>query len=60
MNACFEAAQGVYAEITAANPTFKKIYESQLAFKRDAYAWAQLSEFNYDYYMISQQAAGKL
>ena len=27
LNACFEAANGVYAEMEASNPAFKKIWE---------------------------------
>ncbi|MGB8813842.1 MAG: TRAP transporter substrate-binding protein [Paracoccaceae bacterium] len=60
LDACYKAAQEVYAEITAANPAFKKIYESQLAFKKDAYVWAQLSEYNFDTFMMIQQRSGTL
>jgi len=60
MDACFQAATEVYSEINASNPAFKKIYDSQFAFRNDAYGWWQLSEFNYDYFMMRQQAAGKL
>ena len=41
-------------------PMFKKIYEDQLAFKKDAYLWMQLSEYTYDTFMMIQQRAGKL
>jgi len=60
MTAAFEAANATYAEIMATNANFKKIYESQQAFKRDAYLWAQIAEYNYDVFMMSQQQAGKL
>ncbi|HEX9859057.1 MAG TPA: TRAP transporter substrate-binding protein [Paracoccaceae bacterium] len=60
LDACYKAAQEVYAEITATNPAFAKIYESQLAFKRDAYVWAQLSEYNFDTFMMIQQRNGTL
>ncbi len=49
-----------YAEISATNAAFKKIYDSQQAFKRDAYLWAQIAEYNYDVFMMTQQQAGKL
>ena len=39
---------------------FKKIKDSQDAFKRDAYLWAQIAEYNYDTFMMVQQQAGKL
>ncbi len=58
--AAFEAAQTTYAEIGATNATFKKIKDSQDAFKRDAYLWAQIAEYNYDVFMMTQQQAGKL
>jgi TRAP-type mannitol/chloroaromatic compound transport system substrate-binding protein len=60
MSAAFDAAEAVYAEISATNPAFKKIYDSQKAFKADAYLWAQIAEYNYDVFMMGQQQAGKL
>ncbi len=60
LDACMVAANEVYAEISAANPMFKKIKDSQDAYKRDAYTWAQLSEYNMDTFMMIQQNAGKL
>ena len=58
--AAYEASTSTYAEISAANPTFKKIYDHQLAFKKDAYLWAQLSEYTFDTFMMIQQRANKL
>ena len=60
MNAAYDAAVATYAEISATNAPFKKIYDSQQAFKRDAYLWAQIAEYNYDVFMMAQQQAGKL
>jgi len=60
MQACFEAANSTYAEISASNPAFKKIYDSQMAFRKDAYLWAQIAEYTYDTFMMIQQRAGKL
>ena len=60
LSAAFDAAQATYAEIGATNATFKKIKDSQDAFKRDAYLWAQIAEYNYDTFMMVQQQAGKL
>jgi TRAP-type mannitol/chloroaromatic compound transport system substrate-binding protein len=60
LDASYKAALEVYAEINAANPTFKKIYENQLAFKKDAYLWAQISEYTYDTFMMVQQRNGTL
>ena len=60
MVAAYEASISTYAEISATNAPFKKIYDSQQAFKRDAYLWAQIAEYNYDVFMMAQQQAGKL
>jgi TRAP-type mannitol/chloroaromatic compound transport system substrate-binding protein len=60
LSAAFDAAQATYAEISATNAPFKAILESQNAFKRDAYLWAQIAEYNYDTFMMVQQQAGKL
>jgi TRAP-type mannitol/chloroaromatic compound transport system substrate-binding protein len=60
MEAAFAAATETYAEISAINPMFKKIWDSQSAFKGDAYLWAQIAEYNYDTYMMTLQQAGKL
>ncbi len=51
---------GIYGEISANNQYFKKIYDDQTAFKRDAYLWMQLSEYTFDTFMMIQQRAGKL
>lgn len=58
--ASYEAAKETYAEISAKNPMFKKVYDHQLAFKKDAYLWMQLSEYTFDTFMMIQQRAGKL
>jgi TRAP-type mannitol/chloroaromatic compound transport system substrate-binding protein len=60
LSASYEAAKSTYAEINAANPTFKKIYDHQLAFKQDAYLWAQISEYTFDTFMMIQQRNGTL
>jgi len=58
--ACFAAANDTYADITASNAGFKKIYDSQMAFRKDAYLWAQVSEYTFDTFMMIQQRNGKL
>jgi TRAP-type mannitol/chloroaromatic compound transport system substrate-binding protein len=60
LDASYAAALGVYAEINAKNAGFKKIYDNQLEFKKDAYLWAQISEYTYDTFMMTQQRNGKL
>ena len=60
LSACFDAANATYAELSAKNPTFKKIFDSQVAFRKDAYLWAQISEYTFDTFMMLQQQGGKL
>ena len=60
LSACFDAANGVYAEITATNAPFKKIWDSITAFRKEHYLWAQVAEYNYDTFMMIQQRNGKL
>jgi len=55
MEACFAAAKDLYAELGAANPTFKKVYDQMMAFRNDAYLWAQFSEYQFDTFMMTQQ-----
>jgi TRAP-type mannitol/chloroaromatic compound transport system substrate-binding protein len=52
MDACLKASLELYAEESAKNPDFKKIWENLLAFRNAGYDWWQVAEFNYDNYMI--------
>ncbi|SMF39435.1 TRAP-type mannitol/chloroaromatic compound transport system, substrate-binding protein [Xaviernesmea oryzae] len=60
LEASYKAAQEVYAEITGKNAAFKKIYDSQQAFKKDGYLWNQIAEYSYDAFMMVQQRKGTL
>jgi len=60
LSAAFDAAKATYDEVSATNATFKKIKDAQDAFRRDAYLNAQIAEYNYDVFMMSQQQANKL
>ena len=55
LEASYKAAKETYEEISAQNPTFKKIYDHQLAFKKDAYLWMQVGEHTFDTFMMIQQ-----
>ncbi|MDS4026048.1 MAG: TRAP transporter substrate-binding protein [Candidatus Contendobacter sp.] len=44
MKAAYEAAQKIYAEESAKNPDFKKIYDSQQAFQQISDIWMGLAE----------------
>jgi TRAP-type mannitol/chloroaromatic compound transport system substrate-binding protein len=52
MEACLKAANEVYAEISATNADFKKIWDNIQAFRNDGYLWWQVAEYNYDSFMI--------
>ncbi|WP_037077296.1 TRAP transporter substrate-binding protein [Neorhizobium vignae] len=60
LEACYKASLEVYKDISASNETFKKIYEDQVAFKKEGYLWMQLSEYTFDTFMMIQQRSGKL
>ena len=60
MEASFEAANETYAELSGANPDFKKIYDAVVAYRADAYLWFQVSEYTYDTFMMTLQRAGKI
>jgi TRAP-type mannitol/chloroaromatic compound transport system substrate-binding protein len=51
LNAAFKAAGEVYEETAAANPRFKKVYESWRAFRGEQNLWFRVAEQNYDSFM---------
>ena len=55
MEACFAAATESYAEIGAKNAAFKKIHDSMMAFRADAFLWEQVSEATFNNFMMAQQ-----
>jgi TRAP-type mannitol/chloroaromatic compound transport system substrate-binding protein len=52
MEAAYKAAGEIYAEVSATNPDFKKIYDSVVASRSDQYLWWQVAEYTYDTFMI--------
>jgi TRAP-type mannitol/chloroaromatic compound transport system substrate-binding protein len=52
LEACLKAALEVYAETSAANADFKKVYDNINAFRSDEYLWWQVAEYTYDTFMI--------
>ncbi len=52
LTACYQAATEVYAETSAQNADFKKIYDHMAAFRGDQYLWWQVAEYGYDAFMI--------
>ncbi|MBL8789291.1 MAG: TRAP transporter substrate-binding protein [Rhizobiales bacterium] len=60
MEAAYNAAKQAYGEIGAANAPFKKIHDSMMAFRADAYLWQQVSEATFDTFMMGQQRKKQL
>jgi TRAP-type mannitol/chloroaromatic compound transport system substrate-binding protein len=60
LEASFNAANEVYAGLTAKNETFKKVYESQMAFRKDGVLWDRVAENTYNNFMARQSAANKI
>ena len=56
MDACFNAANELWTEISAKNPEFKKAIEAMIASRNDQYLWWQVAEFTYDNFMIRARA----
>ena len=52
LEASLKASNEVNAETSAANPDFKKIWESQLAFRNDENLWWQVAEYTFETFMI--------
>ena len=53
MDACYKAAQELYAETSAKNPEFKKIYDDYKKFMADQNLWFRVAEGAYANYMYS-------
>ena len=58
MEACLKASNEVNAETSAANASYKKVWDSIVAFRRDEYLWWQVAEYGYDSFMIRSGARG--
>ncbi len=52
MEASLKAALEVYAEISAKNADFKKVWDAMLAFRNDEYLWWHVAEYTYDDFLI--------
>ena len=60
LTASFDAANEVYAELSAENEWIKTQYEAMLEFRNDWYLYAQTAEYTFDTFMMIQQRNGKL
>jgi TRAP-type mannitol/chloroaromatic compound transport system substrate-binding protein len=57
MNACYAAANEVYAEESEKNPKFKKVYDSWKKFRDDQILWFRVAEQNFDSFMATADQA---
>jgi len=52
LEACYSAANEIYADLSKSNPHFKKMYESLSAYRNETLAWQQVAELSYDSFMM--------
>ncbi len=52
LEACYKAANEIYAGLSNTNPHFKKMYESLTAFRSDSLLWMQVAELGFDSFMM--------
>jgi TRAP-type mannitol/chloroaromatic compound transport system substrate-binding protein len=52
LEACYNAANGIYADLSKTNPHFNKLYTSLSAFRNESLAWNQVAELSYDSFMM--------
>src|SRR5450759_2394523 len=52
LDASFKATNELFAEVSAKNEKFKKLYDSMIEFRNEQYQWDQVCEATYDNYMI--------
>ncbi len=57
MDACYAAAMERYAEESAKNPKWKKIYDNYVAFQKEQILWFRVCENTYDNYMATAGTA---
>jgi TRAP-type mannitol/chloroaromatic compound transport system substrate-binding protein len=55
LDAAYKATNEHFAEVSARNAMFKKLYDSMTAFRNEQYQWHQVCEATYDNYMISKR-----
>lgn len=56
MDASYKAANELYAETSATNADFKKVYDAMVAFRSDQYLWWQIAEYSFDTFQIRARA----
>jgi TRAP-type mannitol/chloroaromatic compound transport system substrate-binding protein len=57
MEACYKAALELYAETSAKNERFRKVYDHQMKFLEEEVLWFRVCEANYDTFMATGRRA---
>ena len=52
LEACYNAAQEVYAEHMKTNALFKKMHDSLIPFRNNSFGWQQVAELGFDSFMM--------
>jgi TRAP-type mannitol/chloroaromatic compound transport system substrate-binding protein len=52
LEACYKAANDIYADLSKTNPHFKKLHDSLAPFRNDSYAWMQVAELGFDSFQM--------
>jgi TRAP-type mannitol/chloroaromatic compound transport system substrate-binding protein len=55
LDLAFKESMALYAEVSAKNPGFKKVYDYYSAFRRDSNLWFRFTEMRFDQFMQSQK-----
>ncbi|HEX7435650.1 MAG TPA: TRAP transporter substrate-binding protein [Caldimonas sp.] len=55
MEVAFKEAMGLYSDLSAKNPNWKKIYEDYSAFRREQNLWFRFAEASFDDFMQAQK-----
>ena len=55
MDAAFKESMAIYAELSAKNPNWKKVYEDYSNFRRDQNLWFRFAEAGFDDFMQAQK-----
>ena len=55
MDEAFKQSQALYAELSASNPDWKKIYDDWSVFRRDQNLWFRFTEMRMDQFMQAQK-----
>ncbi|MCP1841488.1 TRAP-type mannitol/chloroaromatic compound transport system substrate-binding protein [Bradyrhizobium sp. USDA 4524] len=52
LEACYNAANEIYADLSKSNPHFGKMHASLAAYRNESLAWMQVAELSFDSFMM--------